>query len=132
MVIKIIEGVDTMIIAYEKLTNSYRNIVKGNLFHIGEGLILDRENNVLHRFENINDITLDTLKKLDKLKEEIVVVYPCNLRDQKTTLDVCVESYIIRHYNLESIFDAIHGCQCTKRNIKLLWNIDLRHCNVFF
>ncbi|MGL5278504.1 MAG: hypothetical protein ACRC8M_05390 [Cetobacterium sp.] len=121
-----------MIIAYEKLTNSYRNIVKENLFHIGEGLILDRENNVLHRFNNINDITLDTLKTLNKLKEEIVIVYPCNLRDRKTTLDVCVESYIIRHYNLETIFDAIHGCQCTKRNIKLLWNVDLRHCNVFF
>ncbi|MGL5623626.1 MAG: hypothetical protein ACRDDG_14685 [Cetobacterium sp.] len=127
-----IEGVDTMIIAYEKLTNSYRNIVKENMFHIGEGLILDRENNVLHRFENINDITLDTLKMLNKLKEEIVLVYPCNLRERKTTLDVCVESYIVRHYNLETIFHSIHGCECTKRNIKLLWNVDLRHCNVFF
>ncbi|MGL4976835.1 MAG: hypothetical protein ACRC5G_02355 [Cetobacterium sp.] len=121
-----------MIIAYEKLTHSYRDIVKENLFHIGEGLILDRENRVLHRFENINDITLDTIKKIGKLKEEIVIVYPCNLRERKTTLDVCVESYIIRHYNLETICDAIHGCECTKRNIKLLWNVDLRNCKVFF
>ena len=68
MVIKIIEGVDTMIIAYEKLTNSYRNIVKENLFHIGEGLILDRENNVLHRFENINDIIADFEQAFDAVK----------------------------------------------------------------
>ncbi|MGL5355707.1 MAG: hypothetical protein ACRDAQ_04035 [Cetobacterium sp.] len=121
-----------MIIPYEKLTNSYRSIVKDNLFHIGEGVVLDRENNVLHKFENLADITLELLKSIGKLREEIVLVYPCNLREEKTTLDVCVESYVVRHYNLETICDSIHGCELVKKNIKLLWNVDLRNCKVFF
>lgn len=121
-----------MIIAYEKLTNSFRKIVRENLFHIGEGFILDDKNNVLHKFENINDLSSDILQKLNMLKKEIVIVYPCNLRDKKKTLDICVESYIMRHYNLEHILEAIHGCYSVKRNVNLFLNEDLRDCKVFF
>ncbi|MEG1978742.1 hypothetical protein [Cetobacterium sp.] len=126
------KGVDTMIIAYEKLTNSYKNIVKENLFHIGEGFILDNQNNVLHKFNSINDVTLEVLEGLNISKGEIVLVYPCNLRDKRKTLDICVESYIVRNHNFDRICEAIHGCPCTKRNITIHSDIDLRNCRVLF
>ena len=74
-----------MIIAYEKLTNSFRKIVRENLFHIGEWFILDDKNNVLHKFENINDLSSDILQKLNMLKKEIVTyrIY----RDTRFSLD---------------------------------------------
>ncbi|WP_297597165.1 hypothetical protein [uncultured Cetobacterium sp.] len=121
-----------MIIAYEKLTNSYKDIIKENLFNIGEGFILDTKNNILHKFNSINNVTLEVLEGLNVNKGEIVLIYPCNLRDMRKTLDICVESYIVRNSNFEKICEAIHGCPCTKRNILIHSNIDLRTCNVLF
>ncbi|WP_297407286.1 hypothetical protein [uncultured Cetobacterium sp.] len=121
-----------MIITYEKLTNSYRNIVKENLFHIGEGFILDNKDNVLHRFSSINQIDTQLLESLNFHKGEIVLVYPCNLKDKNRTLEICVESYIVRNKNFQQIYDSIHGCPCTKRTVGMLCDLDLRNCQVLF
>lgn len=121
-----------MIITYENLTNSYKNIVKENLFHIGEGFILDNKNNVLHKFSSINQIDISVLENLNMSKGEIVLVYPCNLKDKNKTLEICVESYIIRNKNFQQIFESIHGCTTTKRAVGMLCDLDLRNCQVLF
>ncbi len=87
---------------------------------------MTRDSEVLHKFTNINDITIDIIKGLSIDKGEIVFVYPCNLREKNTTLDICVESYIIRNNNYEQILESIHGCQCVKRHINMLKDLDLR------
>lgn len=116
-----------MIIAYEKLTKSYRNIVKKNLFHIGEGFILDNKNNILHKFSNINQINIKLLENLNMNKNEIVFIYPCDLKEKDRTLEVCIESYIIRNENFEHICSCINSCSCTKKAIKAFYDLDLRN-----
>lgn len=120
-----------MIIAFEKLTKDYQKMVKDGVTHIGEGFILDRDNKVLLKFNNVNDIDLNTLRKLKVDTGEIVVLYPCNIKDKERTLEVCVESYIIREgENFERIFTALHSCSTTIRHINEFFDKNLKEIHL--
>lgn len=117
-----------MIIAYEKLTGVYKKLVKENCIHLGEGAILDCNSNILHRFKEVSEI-----KRwfISESKGEIVIIYPCNLRDNCRTLDVCVESYIVRKNNCDMIYENILNNDYSRRNIGTYKEINLKESNLY-
>lgn len=117
-----------MIITYEKLTQIYKNLVREYCLHIGEGAILDCNSNILFKFKEVNEI-----KKwvISEANGEIIVIYPCNLRDNFRTLDVCVESYLVRKNNYDMIYENILTNDHSRKNILNLKLIDLKDLNIY-